>query len=107
MIIDRQDFNPLIGQVYHTCMLPPKQMRDIAQLKHTRERMVIGVQFCEQAKVVKLLMGNYATITVPCEMFPPDENGLKPNFNFPFVEDYGFDISFGDYKAELRTILFI
>lgn len=77
MNIDRQDFSPLIGQVYHTCMLPPEQMKEISNLKDTRERTVIGVQFCEKARVVKFLMGHHATITVPCEMFPPKDKTGK------------------------------
>ena len=107
MTTNQQDFCPLAGQTYHTCMLPGDEMREINRLKETRERMVMGVQFCAQTKVVKLLMGNYATITIPCEMFLRDANGLEPNFNFPFIEDYGFDIFFGDYEVDLKSVLFI
>jgi len=107
MIIDRQVFNPLIGEVYHTCMLPPKQMREISSLKDTRERVVVGVQYCEQTKAIKLLMGNWATIAIPCEMIPSDENGARPSFCFPFIEDYGFDIFFDDYEVDLKSVLFI
>lgn len=102
MIVDLQDFNPLVGEVYHTCLLPPEQIKEIHQLVDDRERMVVGVQWCERSKLVKFLMGNFATISVPVSMFPE-----HLPFEQPWLSDYGFNIFFGEYEVDIREVLFI
>lgn len=106
MIVDQQDFNPLIGEVYHTHMLPPEQVKEINQLFDQRERMIVGIQWCEKRNVVKVLTGHFATITIPCSMFPTDKWGNKLEFQYPWLGDYGFDVFIGGVKIDLWTIIF-
>ncbi len=105
MIIDRQDFNPLIGEAHHTCLLPPEQIKEINSQYHIRDMHIVGVQWCSRIKVVKFLMGNFATISVSHEAFPIDDSGPSPMFEHPRIDDWGFDVFLGEYKVDIRTVL--
>lgn len=107
MIVNQQDFNPLIGEVYHTCLLPREQVETINALVATRDMHVVGIQWCSKIKVVKFLMGNFATISIPAEYFFEDENGVTPQFEYPWIDDWGFDLYLGNYKIDIRAALLL
>lgn len=106
MVINQQDFNPLIGEVYHTCLLPKDQIKTIHKLP-TRDMHVVGIQWCSKIKVVKFLMGNFATISIPAECFLKNKDGVEPQFEFPWIDDWGFDLYLGKYKIDIRAALLL
>lgn len=106
MAASRQEFNPLIGEELHTCMLSPEQVSEIYHNVEIRDRMIVGIQWSEESQVVRFLLGNFACVTVPCGKFEPKLDGTLPDFENPFIDDYGFDLYLGAYKIDVCQVLF-
>jgi hypothetical protein len=84
-----------------------EEMEYIFRCNLKREETIIGVQWVETENKVKFLMGNMATITVPCELFAEDKEGRLPSFEQPWVDDLGFTLKFGEYDIDPRKALYL
>lgn len=102
MIVDQEEFNPLIGDYWHTSLLPQEQMKEIFNRVPEREYIVVGIQWYARTEVARLLLGHHATISIPKCMFPK-----HLSLDQPWVEDFSSGIYFGPYEVDLRSILFI
>ncbi len=107
MIPDREDFNPLFGEPTDTSLLPREEMRVAGDPINTnREQIFVGIQYVRFRHEVRILLGNFATVIIPADLFPEmDEFGNRIEFYKPKVEDYGFVAKLGEYNVTFSDIL--
>ena len=103
----KKDFNPFIGEIYHTSMLSAEEMSQIHSQTPNPDRFVVGMQWVEEKNEVKFLMGNFSTITISCNNFKENEAGELPTFSEPWVDNLGFEIKFGNYIVDVNKVLYL
>lgn len=102
--MDNRSFNPLAGDEKYTCILPKPQIGEVVCDFQNRDKIAIGVQWREDTNVIKFLMGNFATISIPCSEFTKNENGAEPDFSSPWIGDFGSQVLFGKYEVDLNKV---
>lgn len=90
---------------FASSVLPAEELQEVWSLPDRGERFIGGI-VDESSTTLTLWRGNFESITVPFNAFPPTGNGIRPDFKRFSVIEYGQTLKFGEYESDSEAILF-
>lgn len=86
-------------------VLPRDELQEVCKLPDRRDRFIGGI-VDKDSRTITLWRGNFESMIVPFDAFPPTANGIRPDFKKFSVIEYGQTLKFGDYESDSAAVLY-
>lgn len=98
-------FQP-IGMAPSYRWLPTDELLDVLRDTARKKHLLIGGAADRESETLALVRGDFSTLVVPFDQFPPGGDGTLPDFDRLAFTDHGHTVRLGDYEAAADAILY-